>query len=53
MSLFAATIGLVSGVLFGTVLINWAVRKGIVTSVDNSTGEQSRKHVHSLTHLTP
>eukprot|EP00043_Microstomoeca_roanoka_P012087 m.116065 g.116065 ORF g.116065 m.116065 type:complete len:514 (-) comp15387_c0_seq2:1114-2655(-) len=34
LALFAATIGLISGVLFGTFLVNWAIRQQLVTSVD-------------------
>eukprot|EP00055_Hartaetosiga_balthica_P016854 m.108533 g.108533 ORF g.108533 m.108533 type:complete len:531 (-) comp9191_c1_seq6:4399-5991(-) len=36
LSLFAATIGLVGGVIIGTILVNWAVRKGIVKSMNTN-----------------
>lgn len=38
LALFAATIGLISGVLFGTVLINWAVRRNLASTSKSRTG---------------
>jgi glutamate:Na+ symporter, ESS family len=38
LALGLATIGLVGGVLIGTIMVNWAVRRGHVSIVDDSGG---------------